>query len=179
MQTLYIQSSPDSSLVQSLIAYLRHKKLLLILDNFEQVTGAAKLIGELLEAAPGLKILVTSRAVLRLSGEHEFEVPPLNLPGPDMVLNKETAAQYDAVQLFVERARLVAPDFELTDENAPTIAQICARVDGLPLALELAAARIKLLTPAKLLEWLSRAPRFGMKKTSRFQIQRLICSITC
>ena len=165
MQTLYIQSSPDSSTVQSLIAYLRHKKLLLILDNFEQVTDAAKQIGELLAAAPGLKILVTSRAVLRLSGEHEFEVPPLNIPDPDMVLNKETAAQYDAVQLFVERARLVAPNFELTDENAPTIARICARVDGLPLALELAAARIKLLTPAKLLEWLSKA-RFAVLKSA-------------
>jgi non-specific serine/threonine protein kinase len=164
MQTLYIQSSPDSSPVQSLIVYLRHKKLLLILDNFEQVTDAAQLVGELLAAAPGLKILVTSRAVLRLSGEHEFEVPPLPIPDPDMLLNKETAAQYDAIQLFVERARLVAPNFELTDENATTIARICARVDGLPLALELAAARIKLLPPAKLLEWLSKA-RFALLKS--------------
>jgi predicted ATPase len=167
MQTLYIQSSPDSSPVQSLIAYLRHKKLLLILDNFEQVTDAAKQVGELLAAAPGLKILVTSRAVLRLSGEHEFEVPPLSIPDPDMVLNKENAAQYDAVQLFVERALLVAPDFALTDENVPTIAQICARVDGLPLALELAAARIKSLTPEKLLERLSRARLAFLKGGAR------------
>jgi predicted ATPase len=167
MQILYIQSSPDSSPAQSLIAYLRHKKLLLILDNFEQVTDAAKQVGELLAAAPGLKILVTSRAVLRLSGEHEFEVPPLSIPEPDMVVNKENAAQYDAVQLFVERARLVAPNFELTDENAPTIAQICARVDGLPLALELAAARIKLLTPAKLLDWLSRTRLAVLKSEAR------------
>ena len=164
MQTLYIQSSPESTPMQSLIAYLRHKKILLILDNFEQVTDAAKQVGELLAAASGLKILVTSRAVLHLSGEHEFEVPPLNIPDPDMVLNKEYAARYDAVQLFVERARLVSPNFELTDENAPTIARICARVDGLPLALELAAARIKLLTPAKLLDWLSRA-RFAVLKS--------------
>src|SRR5712691_2909880 len=155
MQTLYIQSSPDSSPVQSLIAYLRHKKLLLILDNFEQVAGAATLVGELLAAAPGLKILVTSRAVLQVYGENEFEVPPLKLPDAAQVLNKETAEQYGAVQLFVERARLVDPGFALTDENASLIAQICARVDGLPLALELAAARIKLLTPEKLLEKLS------------------------
>ncbi len=157
MQTLYIQSSPDSSPVQSLIAYLRHKKLLLILDNFEQVADAATLVGELLAAAPGLKILVTSRAVLQVYGENEFEVPPLKLPDAAQVLNKETAEQYGAVQLFVERARLVDPGFALTDENASIIAQICARVDGLPLALELAAARIKLLTPEKLLEKLSGA----------------------
>jgi predicted ATPase len=157
MQTLYIQSSPDSSPVQSLIAYLRHKKLLLILDNFEQVAGAASLVGELLAAAPGLKILVTSRAVLQVYGENEFEVPPLKLPDAAQILNKETAERYGAVQLFVERARLVDPGFALTDENASLIAQICARVDGLPLALELAAARIKLLTPEKLLEKLSGA----------------------
>jgi len=167
MQTLYIQSSPDSSPAQSLIAYLRHKKLLLILDNFEQVSDAAKLVGELLAAAHGLKILVTSRAVLRLSGEHELEVPPLNLPDPTLALNSETAAHYDAIQLFVERARLVDPGFVLTDENAPTIARICARVDGLPLALELAAARIKLLTPEKLLERLSRARLAVLKGGAR------------
>ncbi|HEY6540546.1 MAG TPA: NB-ARC domain-containing protein, partial [Ktedonobacteraceae bacterium] len=140
MQTLFIQPSPDSSPTQSLIVYLRHKKLLLILDNFEQVADAADLVGELLAAAPGLKVLVTSRAVLRLSGEYEFKVPPMHLPESTQNLPMATAAQYDAVQLFVERARLVAPDFALTDENASTIAQICARVDGLPLALELAAA---------------------------------------
>ncbi len=167
MQTLYIQSSPDSSPVQSLIVYLRHKKLLLILDNFEQVADAAELVGELLAAAPGLKILVTSRAVLRLSGEHELEVPPMNLPDPALALNKETAARYGAIQLFVERARLVDPDFALTDENAPTIAQICARVDGLPLALELAAARIKSLTPEKLLERLSKARLAVLKRGPR------------
>ena len=155
MQSLYIQSSPDSPPMQSLITYLRHKKLLLILDNFEQVADAATLVDELLAAAPGLKVLVTSRAVLRLSGEHEFEVPPLTMPAPGVALNKENAAQYGAVQLFIERARLVKSDFALTNENAPLIAQICARVDGLPLALELAAARIKLLTPQQLLEKLS------------------------
>lgn len=157
MQTLSIQPSPDSSPTQSLIVYLRHKKVLLILDNFEQVAGAAGLVGELLAAAPGLKILVTSRAVLRLSGEYEFKVPPMKLPESAQNLTKAVAARYDAIQLFVERARLVAPDFELTDENASTIASICARVDGLPLALELAAARIKLLTPEQLLDKLTGA----------------------
>ena len=155
MQSLYIQSSSDSPPIQSLITYLRHKKLLLILDNFEQIADAATLVGELLAAAPGLKVLVTSRAVLRISGEHEFEVPPLTMPPSGVVLNKENATRYGAVQLFIERARLVRPDFVLTDENAPLIAQICARVDGLPLALELAAARIRLLTPEQLLEKLS------------------------
>ncbi len=157
MQVLSIQSPPDSSPLQNLIVYLRHKKLLLILDNFEQLADSAAMLGQLLAAAPGLKILVTSRAVLRLSGEHELEVPPMHLPDPALALNKETAARYSAIQLFVERARMVDPNFVLTDANAPTIAQICARVDGLPLALELAAARIKLLTPAELLERLSRA----------------------
>lgn len=166
MQTLSIQASPGSSPTQSLIVYLRHKKVLLILDNFEQVAAAADLVGELLAAAPGLKILVTSRAVLRLSGEFEFKVPPMNLPDPEQDFAKENAAQYDAVQLFVERARLVAPDFALSDENAPIIAQICARVDGLPLALELAAARIKLLTPKQLLEKLSGA-RLAVLKGGR------------
>ncbi|HEU0000474.1 MAG TPA: NB-ARC domain-containing protein [Ktedonobacteraceae bacterium] len=157
MQSLYIQPSPDSPPIQSLITNLRHKKLLLILDNFEQVADAATLVDELLAAAPGLKALVTSRAVLRISGEHEFEVPPLTMPPAGVVLNKENAARYGAVQLFIERARLVKPDFALTGENAPFIAQICARVDGLPLALELAAARIRLLTPQQLLEKLSGA----------------------
>ena len=157
MQTLYIQSSPDSPPVQSLIAYLRHKKLLLILDNFEQVADAAPLVNELLAAASGLKILVTSRAALQVYGEHEFKVLPLKLPDATEVLNKKTAARYGAIQLFVERARLVDPYFALTDDNASLIAQICARVDGLPLALELAAARIKLLSPEKLLEKLSGA----------------------
>ncbi len=166
MQTLSIQSSPDSSSTQSLIVYLRHKKVLLILDNFEQVADAADLVGELLAAAPGLTILVTSRVVLRLSGEFEFKVPPMNFPDATQSLAKETAAQYDAVQLFVERARLVAPDFALTDENASTITQICARVDALPLALELAAARIKLLTPKQLLVKLSGA-RLAVLKGGR------------
>lgn len=166
MQTLSIQSLPDSSPTQSLIVYLRHKKLLLILDNLEQVADAADLVGELLAAAPGLKILVTSRAVLRLSGEFEFKVPPMNLPEASKNLAKETAERYDAVQLFVERARLAAPDFALTDDNAATIAQICARVDGLPLALELAAARIKLLTPTQLLDKLSGA-RLAVLKGGR------------
>jgi predicted ATPase len=157
IQTLHIQSTPGLSPLQSLIAYLRPKQMLLVLDNFEQVAEAGSAIDEMLAAAPALKILITSRVVLHLYGEREFSVPPLDLPHPDSVLEPAELEQYGAIQLFVERAQATIPDFVLTSENASTIARICARVDGLPLALELAAARIKVLTPEQLLERLSRA----------------------
>ncbi len=152
MQTLYIQPTPGLPASQSLIGYLRHKRMLLILDNFEQVAQAAPLIGDLLAAAPGLTVLVTSRVVLHLYGESRFKVPPLDIPDPGGAMDRATLERYGAVQLFVERAREVAPDFSLTDENAASVAQICARLDGLPLALELAAARIKVLPPELLLK---------------------------
>jgi predicted ATPase len=155
MQDLGIKATPDLSAVQSLTTYLKDKQLLLLLDNFEQIAEAAGAIGELLAAAPGLKVLVTSRVVLDLYGENEFNVAPLDVPDLDAALDIEKLAQYGAVQLFVERARAVVPDFALTYENAASIAQICARVDGLPLALELAAARVKVLPPGLLLERLS------------------------
>lgn len=157
MHILHIKSSPTLSPLQRLIAYLQDKSLLLLLDNFEQVAEAATVIGELLAAAPGLKVLVTSRAVLHLYGEYEFDVRPLEVP--DLMVDVEMAdiARYSAVQLFVERAKFVSPHFALTPDNAAIIAQICARLDGLPLALELAAARIKVLSPVQLLERLSEA----------------------
>src|SRR5262249_6093985 len=115
--------------------------------------------GKLLAAAPRLKVVVTSRALLRLAGEHVFAVPPLALPPFERSnvqtftpSNVQMLAQYDAVRLFVERAQAVNPNFQLTDANAPQIAAICARLDGLPLAIELAAARIRLLEPQVLLE---------------------------
>lgn len=157
MHILHIKSSPTVPPLQRLIAYLQDKSLLLLLDNFEQVAEAATVIGELLAAAPGLKVLVTSRAVLRLYGEHEFNVLPLEVPDLTVDADMADIARYSAVQLFVERAKLVSPHFALTPENATIIAQICARVDGLPLALELAAARIKVLSPDQLLERLSEA----------------------
>src|SRR5262249_9014165 len=142
------------------IGYLRTRKLLLLIDNFEQVTSAAPLIAELLAAAPGLIALVTSRSVLRLSGEHEFPVSPLPVPPADGA--EPDAAQllrYAAVRLFADRAAAANPGFELTDDNAQTVAQICRRLDGLPLAIELAAARVRMLPPRALLDRLGEGLR--------------------
>jgi predicted ATPase len=133
------------------VSYLNPRQLLLALDNFEQVAEAAPLLTGLLAAAPGLKMLVTSRSVLRLSGEHEFPVPPLLVPPPGAALDAETAGQYASVRLFTERAQAVAPGFRLSSQNAGTVAEICRRLDGLPLAIELAAARVRLLSPEALL----------------------------
>jgi predicted ATPase len=131
---------------------LRARRLL-PLDNFEQVTAAAPLVAELMAAAAGLVVLVTSRTVLRLSGEHEFPVAPLPTPSADPAGGPELAdlRQYASVRLFVERAHAATPDFELTSENAEAVAEICRRLDGLPLAIELAAARSRLLPPQALL----------------------------
>jgi predicted ATPase len=136
---------------QLLRAYLRDKRLLLVLDNFEQLLAAAPLVAELLAAAPGLAVLATSRAPLHLSGEHDVAVPPLALPDPRHPPPPEQLAQYEAVQLFVERARAARADFAVTEATAAAVAEICARLDGLPLAIELAAARVRLLPPPALL----------------------------
>jgi predicted ATPase len=133
-----------------LVSYLR-KRLLLVLDNFEQVAEAAPLLAELLSAAPGLKMLATSRTMLRLSGEHEFPVPPLPVPPAGAVSDVATARRYDSVRLFTLRAQAVAPGFRLTSRNVGVVAEICHRLDGLPLAIELAAARVRLLPPQALL----------------------------
>ena len=130
------------------ISYLRGKRLLLVLDNFEQVAQAAPMVAELLVAAPGLVTLVTSRTVLRVSGEYELCVPPLAVPPGRDAGNLD---DYASVRLFMARAGAAAPGFELTERNAEAIAEICRRLDGLPLAIELAAARIRLLPPAALL----------------------------
>ena len=122
-----------------------------MLDNFEQVTEAAPLVAELLAAAPGVNAIVTSRTVLRLSGEHGFTVPPLSLPDVADARGVEDLERHAAVRLFVERARAVRPGFDLTEENARAVAEICRRLDGLPLAIELAAARVRLLPPKALL----------------------------
>jgi predicted ATPase len=142
-----------SKLITDLTEYLRTRRLLLLIDNFEQVSTAAPVLAELLAAAPGLTVLVTSRSVLRLSGEHEFAVSPLGVP-PDDGADHDAVQlrQYAAVRLFAERARAAAPGFELTSDNAQAVAQICRRLDGLPLAIELAAARVRLLPPQALLD---------------------------
>jgi predicted ATPase len=131
---------------------LRNRCMLLVLDNFEQVLDAADFIADLLNAAPGLKVLVTSRAVLHLYGEHEVGLPPLECADPRSLPELVELAQYPAIRLFVERARAVQADFFLSEQNAMSLAQLCSRLDGLPLAIELAAARVKLFDPALLLE---------------------------
>src|SRR5262249_4227623 len=139
---------------ERLVTSLRDRRVLLLLDNFEQVVEAAPAVAKLLAACPGLRILVTSRVRLRLSGEREYPVPPLPLPAEDVALEQTSASA--AVRLFVERARAVAPDFALTAENTRAAADICRRLDGLPLAIELAAARVKVLPPPALLARLDR-----------------------
>jgi len=138
--------SPDARLA----AALRDRRLLLVLDNFEHLAPAASLVAALLAACPRLAVLATSRAALRVRGEHELPVAPLALP-PDERLPPEALARYAAVDLFVRRAAAVRPDFALDAANAPEVAAICRRLDGLPLALELAAARLKLFSPRTLL----------------------------
>jgi predicted ATPase len=149
---LGVKESPEQSLEESLEAYLQQKRLLLILDNFEQVLEGVPLVGDLVGACPNLKMLATSRIPLRLYGEQEYPVPPLEVPDPVRLPPLERLTQYEAVKLFVQRARAVKPDFEVTNESAPTLAQICIRLDGLPLAIELAAARVRVLPPQQMLE---------------------------
>jgi predicted ATPase/class 3 adenylate cyclase len=132
--------------------YLRDRQMLLLLDNLEQVLAAAPVVDRLLSTAAELKILATSRIPLGLYGEHEFPIPPLSLPDPESLPPLENLTEYEAVRLFVERASAVRPDFSLAENNAPAVVEICARLDGLPLAIELAAARIKLLPPQMLLD---------------------------
>jgi predicted ATPase len=151
-EPLGVVEAGDQPLEESLKGYLRGKELLLLMDNFEQVLEAVPLVGELLSECPKLKVLATSRSVLKVYGEQEYPVPPLELPSPGHLPAIDRLSQYEAVRLFIERAKAARPDFSVTDENAPTVAEICARLDGLPLAIELAAARIKLLTPAAMLE---------------------------
>jgi len=150
-QELGAKEIGDQTMLDLLKAYLEDKQLLLLLDNFEQVLVAAPRLSELLAACPHLKILVTSRAVLHIHGEHEFPVTPLALPDLKHSSKSEDLAQYAAVVLFLERARAVKPDFQVNAANVQAIAQICVHLDGLPLAIELAAARIKLLPPRTLL----------------------------
>jgi predicted ATPase/class 3 adenylate cyclase/Tfp pilus assembly protein PilF len=148
---LGVKERAGQSLEESLEAYLQQKRLLLILDNFEQVLGGATKVGDLLGSCPNLRVLATSRIPLRIYGEQEYPVPPLELPDPMHLPPPERLTQYEAVRLFVERAKAVKPGFEVTNESAPAVAEICARLDGLPLAIELAAARTKLLPPQALL----------------------------
>jgi predicted ATPase/class 3 adenylate cyclase/DNA-binding CsgD family transcriptional regulator len=155
-QVLDVREASGRPLRDALRDFLRPRQLLLILDNFEQVIEAAPLVADLIGAAAGLRVLVTSRAVLRLYGEREHPVPPLALPDRRAAPSAAHLAQFEAIRLFVERAQAARPDFALGDENAADVAEICHRLDGLPLAIELAAARIRSLPPRALLQRLER-----------------------
>ena len=153
---LGITDTGEHSPLETLKRALRKKRLLLVPDNFEHLVDAAPLIGDLLRSCPSLQVLVTSRAILHLAAEHEFPVSPLSLPTLTLVPDLSALSQSDAVALFVDRAQAARPDFVLTHENASYVAALCHRLDGLPLALELAAARIRVLPPQALFGRLSR-----------------------
>lgn len=150
-QLLGVRASAGQSLADRLKTHLASKHLLLILDNFEHLLPAATLVADLLASCHSLQVLTTSRSPLRLSGEHTFPVPPLSLPEPECLSTLDELAQNEAVRLFVARVEAAKPDFALTEANAASITEIVWRLDGLPLALELAAARVRVLSPSALL----------------------------
>ena len=159
--TLGIRQIGDQSLEENLSRFVSGRQILLLLDNFEHVLAAGPMVAQLLRAAPGLKVIATSRELLRLSGEHDFPVPPLSLPpvlapqgdsGRYTRLPLDDLGDYESVQLFVQRAVAYKSAFELNEENARVIASICRKLDGLPLAIELAAARIRVLSPQAILD---------------------------
>jgi predicted ATPase/class 3 adenylate cyclase len=152
VNVLGVSTSGNREPVQVANEYLRDRRVLLVLDNYEQLLpDGAGVVSDLLHASPGVKVVVSSRAVLRVYGEQEMAVPPLRLPDPRALPSLEALSQFEAVKLFIERAMAVKPDFQVTNENAPAVAAICEHVDGLPLAIELAAARVKLFAPQALL----------------------------
>jgi non-specific serine/threonine protein kinase len=154
--TLQVREAPGTPLLFTLKQHLQARTLLLVLDNFEQVLAARSVLAELLTACPRLALLVTSRSPLRLHGEYEYAVSPLSLPDPSQLsparhLSVDRLSQYGSVALFVQRARAVNPDFELTESNSAAVVEVCRRVDALPLAIELVAAHSKLLPPQSIL----------------------------
>lgn len=157
MSALAISETGGRPAVEIVREYLQPRKLLLVLDNFEQIVDAAEDLAGILLQAGGVKALITSRIILHVYGEYEYPVAPLALPEIRLGLELETLAEYPAIELFVERSRAANPAFELSANNATAVADICLRLDGLPLAIELAAARSKLLPPATLLTQLTRS----------------------
>jgi predicted ATPase/transcriptional regulator with XRE-family HTH domain len=151
-QALGIRDLGGGSMLHRLTAYLQPKSFLLVLDNFEQVLPAAPLVSGILGVAPRVKVLVTSREPLRVQGEHAYEVPPLALPAPRQRLPVEAVSQYGAVALFIDRASEINAEFRLTEHNAAAVVEVCRRLDGLPLAIELAAAWIRVLPPHELMD---------------------------
>jgi predicted ATPase/transcriptional regulator with XRE-family HTH domain len=155
-RTLGMNESGEQPLVDRICAVLSNRETFLVLDNMEQITEAAPDVAALIAGAPDLSVLVTSRGALRLSGEHQYPVRVLSLPDAASGQTLESMAESEAVALFIDRARMTQPSFLLTPANAPAIVEICRRLDGLPLAIELAAARIPLLPPAALLARMER-----------------------
>lgn len=158
--TLGIVESVERSLVETLGKWLTDRELLLVLDNFEQVATAAPVVTDMLTGASKLRVLVTSRAILHARGEHEFPVEPLRIPDPAHLPPLDSLSSYEAVALFIERAKAAHHDFAVTNDSAPAVAEIAARLDGLPLAIELAAASTRLLTPQAILGRLESALAF-------------------
>jgi predicted ATPase len=152
---LDVHESSDASIQSMLETFLQKKSLLIVMDNFEQVLQATPALTGILHYATGVKFLATSREALRVSGEYEFQLEPLTLP-TDINAKKHILFTSPAIQLFVQRARAVSSSFELTDENASRVAEICLRLDGLPLAIELAAARIQTISPTAMLQQFER-----------------------
>ena len=150
-QSIGLQDARGQSLLEHVSSYLADRSVLLILDNFEHVQPAGEFVTELLGASSDLRVLVTSRSPLHVSGEQEFPVPPLLLPEPASPVSAASLAGCESAQLFAARAAASVPGFTITDENAEAIARIVQRLDGLPLAIELAAARVKLLPPEAIL----------------------------
>src|SRR3712207_3096864 len=153
---LGVVEQPGRPLAAAVTAHLEQKRLLMVLDNVEQVTEAADFLADVLAAAAEVCVLATSRVPLHLYGEREFAVPPLALPGPREAADPDALGRYEAVALFVQRASSAVADFRLTAANAAAVAEITARLDGLPLAIELAAGRVKVLPPQRLLSRLER-----------------------
>jgi predicted ATPase/class 3 adenylate cyclase len=150
-QSLSLHEASPRPVLERLAEFLADKRVLILLDNLEQVIDAGPVVSELLRTTSAIQVLATSRIPLRISGEQEYPVPPLPVPDADGSVGAESVSHFEAVRLFIERAIAVKPDFELSDENAAAVAAICARLDGLPLAIELAAARVRLLAPAAIL----------------------------
>jgi predicted ATPase/DNA-binding XRE family transcriptional regulator len=186
-EALDVIETSDGSLTKNIIAYLRQRQMMLVIDNLEHVIHAASYFPSLLMGAPNIKILATSREALHVSGEFEFPITPLALPETVSEMHPltnmddeyfESLSHFAAVQLFTQRARAVQPTFKLTSENISAIVAICQQLDGLPLAIELATARIKTLTPQAMLqqlnrrlEWLTRGSRDSLKQTLRDTIE--------
>ncbi len=173
-QALDIYESEKQPLKEHIHLAFKDKHCLLVLDNFEQVAMAAFQVEELLAACTKLKVMITSRVVLHLQAEHEYVVEPLAIPDPKQALNPENLLQYSAIALFVQRVQALLPHFQLTPDNARAVAAICARLDGLPLAIELAAGRIKLLPPKALLKRLTQGTQLLKSEQLRPERQRTL-----